>query len=158
MTLIAPTAYLLACIAAIAVAEYLAHRLVQHHPCPGVLAATYQCHVGQHHRRGRLDVNIDAPAWWYALLGTPLWAPPVALGRPGLALAVLALVCGYAVLWTGLHRAFHGVGGRWAVRLPGYRALEAHHLTHHARPGRNFGAVFGPLLDRPLGTWAGPAA
>jgi sterol desaturase/sphingolipid hydroxylase (fatty acid hydroxylase superfamily) len=148
--------YLALVVVALVAIEYLVHRLIQHHPCPGPLARSYDLHAVQHHRQKRVDVNVDAPAWWYGLLGVPLWAPPLCVGRWGLALAVLVLIGGYAALWTGLHRAIHGLGGKWATWLPFYPALRAHHLTHHQRPGRNYGAVFGPLLDRPLGTWSRP--
>jgi hypothetical protein len=46
----------------------------------------------------------------------------------------------------------HEVGGRWALHLPGYAALRAHHLDHHRHSGRNFGTVFGSLIDRICGT------
>ena len=54
---------------------------------------------------------------------------------------------GYSLLWTGLHRSMHEVGGRWALHLPGYAALRAHHLDHHRHAGRNFGTVFGSAVQ-----------
>jgi sterol desaturase/sphingolipid hydroxylase (fatty acid hydroxylase superfamily) len=132
--------------------EYLAHRLLMHHETP-LAPGVYDRHARLHHRAGRLDVNVDLSPGYALLLGAPALLGLFATGRL-LGLACTALtVAAYAVLWTGLHRAIHGLGGRWATRLPGYRALRRHHLAHHARQGRNFGTVFGPLLDRPLGTW-----
>ena len=49
----------------------------------------------------------------------------------------------------------HGVGGQWTTHLPGYAGLRAHHLDHHRHPGRNFGTVFGSLMDRICGTRPG---
>ena len=68
------------------------------------------------------------------------------------ALVIAGLIVGYSLLWTGLHRSMHEVGGRWALHLPGYAALRAHHLDHHRHAGRNFGTVFGSLMDRICGT------
>jgi hypothetical protein len=142
-------------VVSLAIVEYLSHRLVMHHPCSAPLYPTYDRHAVQHHRLGRLDVNIDAPAWFYLSLASPVLA---ALGLAGrwVELAVCAgTIVAYARLWTGVHRATHGLGGRWATWLPGYGMLRRHHLAHHARPGRNYGALFGPILDIPMGTWAG---
>jgi hypothetical protein len=57
---------------------------------------------------------------------------------------IAGLIVGYPLLWTRLHRSMHEVGGRWALHLPGYAALRA----HHRHSGRNFGTVFGSLMDR----------
>lgn len=141
-------------VAALAVVEYLAHRLVMHHECPSLRGAFDRHHV-QHHRRRRFDINVDTPAWWGLLLMSPLLVAVGWLGGWAALVASTATVVAYAWAWTGVHRAIHGLGGDWATHLPGYTALRRHHLDHHARPGRNFGTLFGPLLDRPLGTWAG---
>lgn len=133
--------------------EYLSHRLVMHHPTK-VAPDIFDRHAVQHHRLGRHDINIDLEWWWALLLASPGLIVLVAC-RLYVATGTLAMIAVfYALLWTGLHRSIHGLGGRWTTRLPGYSALRSHHLRHHARPGRNFGTVFGPLLDRPLGTWA----
>ena len=47
-------------------AEYLAHRLVMHHPTPLGMGAFVEHHV-EHHRKGRVDLNIDLPAWLMAV-------------------------------------------------------------------------------------------
>lgn len=140
-------------LAALAVVEYLAHRLVMHHECPPLRGAFDRHHV-QHHRLGRLDVNVDAPAWFYLSIGSPALAALALAGLWAELATAAATIAAYAWLWTGVHRAIHDLGGRWATFLPFYPALRRHHLAHHARPGRNFGALFGPLLDAPLGTRA----
>jgi len=86
------------------------------------------------------------------LYASPLALALLAIGWPA-SVACLAVVSLYGILWTGLHRSFHGVGGRWAERLPFHDRLKRHHMAHHRWLGRNFGTVFGWLLDAPLGTW-----
>jgi hypothetical protein len=135
------------------VVEYLLHRLVMHHETP-LAGGVYHRHAVLHHRHGRTDVNIDLPCWFAVLFVTPLVCFLLLVGCNFAAGTLGALAVVYAKLWTGLHRNFHGVGGRWTGRLPGYASLRRHHLTHHAYTGRNFGTVFGPLVDRAMGTWA----
>ncbi len=142
-------------VVSLAIVEYLAHRLVMHHECAGLLKSKFDRHPVQHHRLRRLDINIDAPAWYYLAIGSPALACLAATGRWGELVVCSTTVACYAWLWTGVHRASHDLGGKWATYLPIYPSLKRHHLAHHARPGRNFGALFGPLFDIPLGTWAG---
>ena len=135
----------------LATVEYLAHRYLMHRPTLSLFRSTLYRHATQHHRDNN-STNIDMPAWWGLLLMLPvlvlLW---VAGAHDGVCvLAVLTAV--YCWLWTGLHRAFHGVGGGWTRRLPGYRSLYQHHTRHHECPTRNFGAVFGPVFDVVNGT------
>jgi hypothetical protein len=133
-------------------AEYLLHRLVMHHET-AIAPGAFDRHHVQHHRRGRLDVNVDLPVLWTLIYGSPLLVVLcLAMGWQAALGSALVLAL-YGILWTGLHRAIHGVGGRWATWLPFYNALERHHEAHHAHVGRNYGTVFGPLLDWPLGTW-----
>jgi hypothetical protein len=143
---------ILATLIALPPVEYLLHRLFMHHPTP-LAPDVYDRHHVQHHRRGRLDVNVDLPALWTIGVASPwLLAVELVLGWPA-AIGAALVVAAYAILWTGLHRAIHGVGGRWATWLPFFPVLARHHEAHHAHVGRNYGTVFGPLLDWPLGTW-----
>jgi sterol desaturase/sphingolipid hydroxylase (fatty acid hydroxylase superfamily) len=140
-------------LAVIATAEYLSHRLVMHH-LTAILPSKYDRHAIEHHKRGRVDFDVDLPVWFSLLVGLPwfvvVWA---FFGAVGL-LAAVAVAAAHAILWTGLHRSFHDLDSGWATWLPGYAALRRHHLIHHRHLGKNFGGAFGPLLDWPLGTWA----
>jgi len=144
----------------LAVVEYLLHRHIMHRPHRNpLLWEAFHTHAVLHHQDARNDLNIDAEPAYNLLLGSPVIALVLGVGwltgDPSTLLAALViagLIVGYSLLWTGLHRSMHGVGGRWATHLPGYAALRAHHLAHHRHAGRNFGTVFGSLMDRICGT------
>lgn len=141
------------CLAALAAAEYLAHKYLMHRPRP--LRGLFGRHAVQHHAGGRNEKPlIDLSPAWALAYTAPLWGLLALDGAHVPAAVVASHAAGYAVLWTGLHRAMHDVGGAWAARLPIYPALHRHHLGHHRHPGRNFGAVFGPALDLLFGTLA----
>jgi sterol desaturase/sphingolipid hydroxylase (fatty acid hydroxylase superfamily) len=137
---------------ALAVLEYLLHRYPMHRPGWPLARGVFRRHAVLHHRHARNDVNLDTPAWWGLLLSAPLWGGLLLIGCPGGAAAVALAVAAYCLLWTGVHRATHGLGSGWARRLPWYARWERHHLDHHAHPGSNFGAAFGPLTDAVFGT------
>ena len=144
----------------LAVVEYLLHRHIMHRPHRNpFLWEAFHTHAVLHHQDARNDLNIDAEPVYNLLLGSPVIALVLGVGwltgdPPTLlaALVIAGLIVGYSLLWTGLHRSMHEVGGRWALHLPGYAALRAHHLDHHRHSGRNFGTVFGSLMDRICGT------
>jgi Fatty acid hydroxylase superfamily len=138
-----------------ATAEYLSHRLVMHIRTP-LSPSAFREHAVLHHGDAQDEQHINLSLWFNGLVCVPLLVIELAAGWY-LAAAIVPLgVAAYTATWNLIHRRFHGVGSAWPRRLPGFAALERHHLGHHAHQSKNFGGLFGPLLDRPLGTQAKP--
>ena len=147
--MIAALVWLLAAIASMHVAEYLIHRFVMHRRT--LFRSAWQVHAVEHHGRGRLDVNVDLPVTQHLFFASPLLLLLAVTGA-WLGLGAFLLVFWlHAYLWTRLHRAIHGLEDNWVGRSRWFAYWRDHHLAHHRRPDRNFGAVF-PWTDHAFGT------
>jgi hypothetical protein len=148
--------WVVGCVSFVAVLEYIGHRYFMHRPLMDRfgLPNIFFNHAVLHHRGRRNDRNVDLPVRTHFLWGFPFVG---AIGYFDLTGAVVLSLCfvGHAVLWTRIHRAIHGLENNWTKRLWFYRAIERHHLEHHRRPGRNFGAVFF-FTDHLFGTYSRP--
>jgi hypothetical protein len=147
-------ASLILSLALMATAEYLIHRYLQHKPSLPILQPTLHRHAVLHHRDGRNDLNVDLPAWYSAMLASPIVVVAWLVGFGGFGAIFLAVATAHAVIWTHLHRSFHGGQSYFMTYLPGWGFLFDHHIEHHDNPTKNFGAVFGPLVDVVAGTHA----
>jgi sterol desaturase/sphingolipid hydroxylase (fatty acid hydroxylase superfamily) len=143
-------------VAFLATVEYAAHRYFMHRRLLDRvgLGWVFHYHAIVHHRDGRNDQNVDLPihvhfVWGFPIIVVCAWVDPIGAG------ILSACFLGHSILWTRLHRAIHGLENNWTKRLWIYRIIERHHLEHHHRPGRNFGAVF-PFMDLLFGTYARP--
>jgi hypothetical protein len=92
------------------------------------------------HLAGALAVAL--PLWW--------------LGLPVAAATFLAVVALHAVTWTTMHVEMHTPRGRWFCRTRYYRYVRDLHHAHHLHPGKNFCAVFPPVMDKLMGTYHPP--
>src|SRR3954464_2970089 len=117
-----------------AVIEYALHRHTMHRPTIKLLDGTFRRPAILHHLRRRNDINIDLDAPTSVLVASPFVVVAWLLGFPGFALTFLAVAVAHGVIWTRLHRCFHGVGAPYMARLPGYGMLLDHHLAHHKNP------------------------
>ncbi len=144
--------WLLLAVAITAISEYIGHRWL-HHKSSGVL---WHDHVVRHHGRRSTEVNIDLPIWHNLLSATPWVIISLALGIWQLTLWLYVCAIVHAILWTKLHRSFHDVQHSWITKMPGYNMLRRHHLYHHDVATKNYGIVFGPLIDICFGTWRKP--
>ena len=156
MLLLNVTLWFVVAVGFVAVLEYVGHRYFMHRPLMDRfgLPDIFFKHAIIHHRDRRNDQNVDLPVRTHFIWGLPLIAASGYLDPVGAIVFCLCFVC-HAVLWTKIHRAIHGLENNWTLRLWFYRAIERHHLEHHRRPGRNFGAVF-PFTDRLFGTFSRP--
>ena len=132
--------YLAASVLFMAFAEYSIHRWWQHE-------YSYD-HYYRHHSLSDNDLELIDLPWWRALaIATPI-AFAMNFYTISLVTCFYLVVFMHAILWTLLHRAFHGISfGGIINRMPGFGALYRPHIGHHERPDRNYGAVFGPLVD-----------
>ncbi len=139
----------------IALAEYIGHRFLMHRPVLDRihLKKVFFNHAILHHKLNRTDLNLDLPVRTSLLWGLPFIVGAMLADRVG-GLVLMAVVCSHAFLWTRLHRAIHDHETNWTQRLWLFESIKTHHLEHHRRPGKNFGAVF-PLTDFVLRTKAG---
>lgn len=135
-----------------AVTEYIGHRWL-HHKSSGAL---WRDHVVRHHGQHSVEVNIDLPIWHNLLSATPWVIISVSLGLWELTFWLYVCAIVHAIMWTQLHRSFHDVKHSWIVKMPGYWMLRRHHLHHHDVATKNYGVVFGPLMDKICGTWSKP--
>jgi hypothetical protein len=122
------------------------------------LRRVFHRHAGVHHRDGRNDLNVDLPLRTHFLWGWPALLAAAWFDLAGAGVLAACFVA-HAVLWTKMHRAIHGLEENWTQALWFYGAVRRHHLEHHRRPARNFGAVFF-FTDRLFRTASrpGPAA
>lgn len=133
-----------------AVMEWFIHKYWMHRPFPG-LYTTFREHHIEHHSKERNDLNIDLPVTTNWKVSIPIC---FLIGLFSIQLAIITFIVStlHAILWTQFHRSFHDVGGFWTRRIPGYNKLLGHHIRHHDRPNRNYGALFGPCIDFIMGT------
>ena len=137
--------YFFASVLFVAFAEYSIHRWWQH-------KHSYD-HYHRHHYMGHNHYRvIDLPPWISLLIASPILLPLFFL-VPGASYCFAGIIVWHSVAWTMLHRAFHGVVVHtFTPKWPGYGYLYRHHMAHHDRPDRNYGTVFGPLVDIVFGT------
>lgn len=120
--------------------EYGVHRWAMHIPLFGKHKFWREHHI-EHHAHHRFDVSIDLTPWQVLALFIPLMPAAFWFGWPLLVgMAVYSLI--YSAAWTVVHRAMHNLGCAWVKRVPGYRAVERHHLLHHDHPTTNFAALW----------------
>ncbi len=129
------------CVLYLALVEYCVHRWYMHRPA----SRAWREHSIEHHHEERNDEYYLCPFWrsiavfWaagsLAFVGFDLWAPVILAG----------LMIWWRCAWIEIHRICHGVGNRRILATclcPWASLVVRHHLRHHDRPARNFGAVF----------------
>jgi hypothetical protein len=149
--------------------EWHGHRAL-HRPGTSALArALYQRHTLTHHRFftrecGALRDSRDLRIVFFPVYALPLLTlislPPLALVwavfSRNAAMVGLIGVVGIYLLFELMHLFAHLPDRAWPTRLPGIRAMRAHHLHHHD-PQRmmssNLNFTF-PLADWIRGTWS----
>ncbi len=139
---------IMAAVITVAIAEYSIHRWVMHHPRGG---SSFHDHAIRHHAHKQNDGNVDLPMTTNFLIAIPL-AMPVAFWWWQYSVCLMIVAGVHSLLWTMLHRSFHDVGCAFVKYLPLWRRLHVHHMEHHRQPTKNYGAVFGPLVDLALRT------
>ncbi len=72
------------------------------------------------------------------------------------AVCFAVVVALHAAFWTAIHVEMHAPQPKWFSRLRVYRYIRDFHHAHHIYPGKNFGAVFPPLMDKLFGTYHRP--
>lgn len=161
--------WLAASLAAMAVVEYVAHRWPMHsRPIGRFFKIPFRNHAVLHHGRYyrrsfthdpdpaseiismRMSVLEHAAA--AAVLAVPFGFLVSWVG----AACFMAVVVAHAAVWTAVHVEMHMPEGRWFSRTRLYRYIRDFHHAHHLHPGKNFGAVFPPLMDRLFGTYHPP--
>lgn len=125
--------------------EYVSHRWFMHRRSfkkGSYLDWVYLDHHIEHHAKKRNDVNVDMPAYVPLVMMTP-WLLALAVLQNWALLAItVGGTCGYAVLWTRLHRQIHGIELNWTRFLPWFPNWCRHHEKHHKDTRKNFGTVF----------------
>ncbi|MEK6261349.1 MAG: sterol desaturase family protein [Planctomycetota bacterium] len=144
--------YGLAVLTIILVTEYVVHRWVLHRLARCLrrfarLQLQQKAHAHDHHGKSDNSLElIDLPVknWLWAFFPAILLATPYDYRLA--IIMTLGCVC-HSVGWSILHRACHDLGYGRLKSWPITSSLIEHHLAHHAHPNRNFGALFGPVMD-----------
>ena len=140
--------YLFVSVLFMALAEYSIHRWWQHEH-------SYDHYHRHHYMNDNENKLVDLPPWISLPVASPILLP-LFLFAPEAFYCFGGVVLWHSVAWTTLHRSFHGVEivgiEAFTSRWPGYQYLYQYHLVHHKQPNRNYGAVFGPLVDIVFGT------
>lgn len=127
----------------VALIEHTVHRHLMHRVLFDwrIFRLIFGGHAVVHHRQKRNDSNIRLPIYTHVAWGLPSVALVSFFDYAGAVILALAFLF-HPLFWTKLHRAIHGVENNWTQSLWFFDAIAHHHLEHHRRPGKNFGAVF----------------
>ncbi len=164
--------WVLASCVVVAAAEYVVHRWPMHsarvvHALPvfrGMFTGHARLHHGRYYRAafdhdpdpaaGLVSMRFSIPE--HLAAAAVVIGPLVLAGRLAGAGCFAAVVVAHCVVWNAVHVEMHVPGGRWVRRTGYFRYLEAFHRAHHLHPGRNFAAVFPPVMDLVFKTYHPP--
>jgi len=145
------TAWMTLSVWLMAFSEYVIHRWFMHKKLWKWSHGFYMRHAILHHRDGDNSDNIDLPVGFALLTAIPVFAALWWSFGVIAPICFAVVVAVHARVWTRLHRAYHDLENNWTEKLWCYESLKVHHLRHHDKPNRNYGAVF-PWIDIPFRT------